>query len=409
MKNNPFLKHILSGSFIFALVFVYSLSISGNAYAVDESSCKVCHSKNAVEHEQSIHAELDVTCVTCHGGDPGDPDRSAMDPDKGFKGNPSRLDIPDFCSSCHAESAIMAQYGLDVHQLDDYKLSDHGKALYNGDTNVAVCTDCHGKHRILSVNDPRSGVSHDNLGRTCAKCHSDSELMDQYGLPSDAYKDYINSVHAKPVHGATQATATCADCHSSHGATKPEALAIQNVCSQCHSRVRDYIKDSPHHELVKSGVMSCESCHGYHAIKSVTEQKLLSACVVCHERNTTATEVADSIYSQISTTRKEYNEALEIVDRLEFERHYVQELRGRLEEGKMGLLEAARDIHTFDPRRVEERLVITNAIIEEVHKKEEQFKEQRLTWKVTLIPVWLYIIVLSFLLYWKKSRDELGD
>lgn len=396
-------------TFLLMFAALFGFLITSNSYAVDESSCRICHSEHAVAYKQSVHAELDISCVKCHGGDPGDPDRSSMDPAKGFKPTPTRLDIPNFCSTCHADQAEMAQYGLSAYQHEEYKKGGHGKALYNGDTNVAVCTDCHGTHRILRIDDPRSDVWHGNIARTCAKCHSDGGLMNQYGFQSDSYKEYSESVHAKPLYGAKQATATCVSCHSSHGATIPDILAIQNICSQCHSHVRELVKNSPHGELFENGAMSCVSCHGHHEIKSVTEQKILSACVICHERNTTATEVSDSIYSQISTTRKEYHEAIEIVDKLEFERHFVQDLRGRLEEAKMGLLEAARDIHTFDPRSVEQSLVITNSVVDEVDSKRKLFREQRLTWKVALIPIWLFIIVLTFLLYWKKSKEESGD
>ena len=61
--------------------------------------------------------------------------------------------------SCHAES------------LKTYLDSYHGKAFFLGDVKTAVCTDCHGGHKILAPSDPASTVNQANLIATCAQCH----------------------------------------------------------------------------------------------------------------------------------------------------------------------------------------------------------------------------------------------
>jgi hypothetical protein len=51
--------------------------------------------------------------------------------------------------------------------LDSY----HGKAYLLGSPETAVCSDCHGGHRILPASVPESTVSSENVVETCAGCH----------------------------------------------------------------------------------------------------------------------------------------------------------------------------------------------------------------------------------------------
>jgi len=58
--------------------------------------------------------------------------------------------------------------------LKTYLDSYHGKAFYLGDAKTAVCTDCHGGHRILAPSDPESSVNQANLVETCSQCHPEA-------------------------------------------------------------------------------------------------------------------------------------------------------------------------------------------------------------------------------------------
>ena len=62
-----------------------------------------------------------------------------------------RAQIDTLCANCHEE------------ELQTYLDSYHGKAFYLGDLKTAVCTDCHGGHRILAPSDPDSSVNEANL------------------------------------------------------------------------------------------------------------------------------------------------------------------------------------------------------------------------------------------------------
>ncbi|MEW5960708.1 MAG: ammonia-forming cytochrome c nitrite reductase subunit c552, partial [Chloroflexota bacterium] len=80
--------------------------------------------------QRSIHAERNVSCADCHGGDPSaTPIDEAMSPAAGYIGAPKKADIPALCASCHADVTQMRQYDLPTDQYAKYKESIHGLRL----------------------------------------------------------------------------------------------------------------------------------------------------------------------------------------------------------------------------------------------------------------------------------------
>jgi cytochrome b subunit of formate dehydrogenase len=63
------------------------------------------------------------------------------------------------CGSCHEKLS------------ETYKETYHGKAYMLGDLEAARCSDCHGAHKILRVDNPDSKVGIKNIVNTCAQCH----------------------------------------------------------------------------------------------------------------------------------------------------------------------------------------------------------------------------------------------
>ncbi len=373
------------------------------------SSCEICHSEIAVAYRGSAHAQAEITCTDCHGGNPSDPEASAMASGAGFKGRPERRRVPEFCGSCHSDRAEMAEYGLPTHQLDDYKQSLHGKAWQQGDTKVAVCTDCHGRHRILGEKDPRSTVSRKRVAETCARCHSDAALMSQYRLPATALQEYLASVHARATEsGAREAAPTCSTCHAGHAALPPQERDIPNVCSRCHGLVKDLAKAGPHREAVARGVMSCVSCHGYHGVAAAADRQLLSSCGSCHQRFSAEAEIGDRLYAALATSAQRYQWARETVDWLEQNGVFVQDLRGRLAEANMGLLQGRSDQHALDPAVVEKDLVITESVVDAVWEEMRRFQTSASVRRAGLGLYWCYTAVLLLLLHWQRRRSVEG-
>jgi hypothetical protein len=200
----------------------------------------------------------------------------AMDPAKGFKPPPDRLEVPQFCARCHSDAAYMKRFNpqLRVDQLTEYRTSVHGKRNAAGDEKPATCIDCHGIHGIRAVNNPASPVFATNVPKTCAKCHADAELMAPYKIPTNQYSDWQQSVHASALleQGDLGAPA-CNDCHGNHGAAPPQAASVQHVCGQCHAREAGLYQASFKNALFdKLNVPQCIVCHSNHRILHPTPE-----------------------------------------------------------------------------------------------------------------------------------------
>jgi len=139
-------------------------------------TCAKCHEGVAKRYAASVHGRdvarniSDVpTCVDCHRThDIGGPHQAGW-----------KTSTPEICGRCHSDPERMKKYGLSTDVLKTYASDFHGKtaklrknASDEGQTFVALCTDCHGVHDIAKVTDPGSGVLRANLAGTCRRCHA---------------------------------------------------------------------------------------------------------------------------------------------------------------------------------------------------------------------------------------------
>jgi hypothetical protein len=121
------------------------------------TACSDCHSSEFKMYDQSFHGDLVMgqgskeapACGDCHGS------HAIVDPTT----TEFRESVPEVCGRCHGEK--------EETYLDTY----HGKSVRLGDISRAVCTDCHGYHKILPQSNPDSTVSSANVVATCGKCH----------------------------------------------------------------------------------------------------------------------------------------------------------------------------------------------------------------------------------------------
>jgi len=148
-------------------------------------TCARCHGGVAATYAASVHGQdvakhvADVpTCVDCHRShDIGGPKQAGW-----------RTSTPEICGRCHADDARMKKYGLSTNVVKTYVADFHGKTASlqktsrhaDGQTFVAVCSDCHGTHDVVRADDRSSPVLKANLAKTCRKCHQDA---------SDAFPD----------------------------------------------------------------------------------------------------------------------------------------------------------------------------------------------------------------------------
>jgi hypothetical protein len=135
--------------------------------------CGRCHKTESDDFQRSDHwlhetNNTRLSCSDCHGKhDIQSSERSA---------SPIyRENIPQTCGKCHEE------------EFKNYYLTFHGKNLNLGNNDVAVCTDCHSSHNILSHSDEESSTSTENLASMCAKCHdNDLDVIVTNGIYHDS-------------------------------------------------------------------------------------------------------------------------------------------------------------------------------------------------------------------------------
>ena len=288
----------------------------------DANTCLDCHqtlpgdaAHMTEEWQRSIHAERDVTCADCHGGDPSATTiDSAMSPEAGYIGAPAKEDIPALCASCHADVNQMRQYDLPTDQYAKYKESIHGVRLAEGDNNVATCYDCHGGHQVLKANDPSSSVYPANVPGMCADCHADETLMAPYHIPTDQYDLYRQSVHGHALLDEQDFRApNCATCHGTHGAAPPGFQEVGNVCGSCHSATQDYFLESPHADAQGEDAPKCVTCHGRYDVSKPSEALYTGSeprhCGSCHAPDSPGGQLAQTFYDAIDEAAQSFADA----------------------------------------------------------------------------------------------------
>lgn len=173
------------------VLFDYSASVHGKGLAekglLPVAICTDCHNSHLVlkhtDERSSVNPKnIPATCATCHRGIYKEFVKSVHfeSHDNGEKKLPTCMDchtahgisrvekdafmteVTNQCGSCHKELA------------ETYSATMHGKAYKLGYLKAAKCSDCHGAHAILSVNDPASAVGMKNVVNTCKKCHADA-------------------------------------------------------------------------------------------------------------------------------------------------------------------------------------------------------------------------------------------
>src|SRR3989338_1304091 len=159
MRPLPARRNIAHG-ILWLVLILFGPGSAGVLRAEESNSCLVCHSDMWEEMQSSVHTSHGIRCEKCHGGDPTKDDmEAAKAPGTGYVGVPDKKQIAQICGSCHSDVEAMNFYGLPTDQLARYKTSVHGKKLLmEGDTHVAVCSECHDYHNVIPISDPQSAV-----------------------------------------------------------------------------------------------------------------------------------------------------------------------------------------------------------------------------------------------------------
>ena len=191
------------------------------------------------------------------------------------------------CSNCHAQIA------------EDYFSSGHGEAYFQKSKDAPYCTDCHGKHIVLSHLDDRDKTYRSRIPQLCGGCHGriDSPAMLKTSQ-GNVLVDYSSSVHGQGLlKKGLLPSAICTDCHSAHfildHEDKRSSIYYKNIpatCATCHQGIYKEFTQSIHSPSVsktKEKLPNCEDCHSAHTITEIQQDQFMtevtSQCGSCHQ------------------------------------------------------------------------------------------------------------------------------
>jgi predicted CXXCH cytochrome family protein len=223
---------------------------------------------------------------------------------------------PNTCLSCHAtqSDARLAEpaalyRGVDVHREKGFACVD----CHGGNPTATDKTKAHdvgGRESAMAFRGKPSGAA---IVATCARCHSDAELMRTFAPKQrvDQAAEYATSVHGKLLANGDAKVATCASCHGAHGvrlvtdAKSPVfPTNVASTCGSCHAsaahmagytvaggspiptnQLADYRTSVHFTALTKGNDLSaptCNDCHGNHGAAPPGVGSMANVCGTCH-------------------------------------------------------------------------------------------------------------------------------
>jgi predicted CXXCH cytochrome family protein len=214
--------------------------------------------------------------------------------------------------------------GPDVHRERGFECVDcHGGSPVSADK--ARAHDFAGRESAMAFRGKPTGQA---VIATCARCHSDAELMRTFAPRQrvDQATEYATSVHGRQLAAGDTNVATCASCHGAHGirlvtdAKSPVfPTNVAATCATCHAdpkrmatyklpdgsplpthQFAEYQKSVHYAALTKGNDLSaptCNDCHGNHGAAPPGVGAIANVCGTCHV--VFAQKFENSIHKQI--------------------------------------------------------------------------------------------------------------
>ncbi|MGQ0719986.1 MAG: hypothetical protein ACT4PE_00290 [Candidatus Eiseniibacteriota bacterium] len=261
----------------------------------------------------------EVDCNRCHG------DAVFLAGKKGFPDQDAALLVPDStllgtghdslrCASCHVryddgwphrpEKATVACESCHALAGADWAASSHA-AVAAGDG--PTCVSCHGAHRVLGSDDPRSPTHSLQEAQLCGQCHGDPGVLEAYfadpadSLARSAVETYHETVHGLAVdRSGLVVSATCSDCHRAHLVLPADSESssihhanVPETCGACHAGVLEEYSASAHGTALAEAsdgspeAPVCTTCHSAHGVVEVSaawRSAVVEECGQCHQR-----------------------------------------------------------------------------------------------------------------------------
>ena len=132
----------------------------------DYTACRECHPKAYARYNQGLHA------------------RAREEQERTASPQQKLEDTPPTCGHCHnvhTQVSNMSRLKLGKTQIENcgpchrefeqsYKKNTHGKIGVNLENDeAAYCSDCHGAHKVISLNDEQQNL------KACRRCHPQAE------------------------------------------------------------------------------------------------------------------------------------------------------------------------------------------------------------------------------------------
>ncbi len=214
------------------------------------------------------------------------------------------------CAECHAdidvddlphEDNLKAVYCGECHDDEqaDFDVAIHGQAKAHNLRYAPSCAECHGKHDILSTDNPKSPSFKMNIPFLCGKCHREGAPVARvYDITEhNILSNYSQSIHGEGLFKkGLSVTAACVDCHTSHlilphtdirSSTSPKNVA--KTCMKCHTRIEDVhvtVIEGEKWRNDPQSIPACTDCHTPHKARkeSMTLTLADNACLKCHKK-----------------------------------------------------------------------------------------------------------------------------
>ena len=390
--------------------------IHKSAVSATQDACVTCHTTQTGQSVQmvndwkgSIHAERNVTCADCHGGDATKADKATAHAlSAGYVGVPKLVDIPALCASCHARIEAMRQYDVPTDQYAKYLTSVHGQKLAQGDMKVATCATCHESHATKKTDDPTAKVYALNVPALCASCHGNAEYMKGYHIPTNQFALYVQSVHGHALLDKQDMRApSCATCHGTHGAAPPGFNEVANVCGSCHTATQQYYLQSVHAND-KPGTPKCVTCHGRYDVMTPSDDMFAGnstrQCGSCHPDGSAQANAVKGLYDNITSSAKALEEAEVALKRAAAAALITSPEEAKIAEAKTALITARAAQHTLNASLVKEKTDLAIAKAKQVISNSEKAKSDEVL-RRQVMGIGLVIMALAILSLYIIRRE----
>lgn len=263
------------------------LFVDGSSYnksVHQQLICIDCHEgvkADDIPHRKKIKP---VNCLTCHDDIPS---KHVFHPQLA-KSIPVGKTSAITCSNCHGKHDIISsklptskfhvskvsESCAECHSDVKSKFisSEHGRALIEGVKDAPNCLICH-RQELSNLNGIRDSLTYKTeQEKMCLSCHLDNTDVRARTSPSAGFiAAYEKSVHGYALHHGNAKAANCVDCHGSHDMQKsftPTAHVNKLHISETCSKC--------HTDIAKE---YNESIHGTALVKGVKDSP---ACTDCH-------------------------------------------------------------------------------------------------------------------------------